>query len=191
MVYLFSDSGSFLEIDGDIKQAHSVKSSITNFPLEDGSFTSDHTIKLPNTFSVSMIVDEDGSAIDVYEKLLQMRENRELLQIQTNLKLDKDYMIKSIDVIEEVSTGLMTMFSVVFKQVKFSKSKQTKIERSTLKDGSAKDKLQSKSKRGIVDHKKIRVEKVEVPKATKPKSKDEVVVVQPKQEESMLYRILK
>jgi len=98
--------------------------------------------------------------------------------------------IESIDATEDVSSGQIVLFNLAFKEVKFSKSKQVKIERKKLKGPGAKDKLQSKINRGVVDHRKVKIEKTTVTNKSVAPKKSEAVIKQP-DNSSMLYRILK
>jgi len=81
MVFIFSEGGEVIKLDGDTKQNHRADASISSFPLEDGSFTSDHTIKKPKSFSVSVAITENESPTTLYEQFLKLRDNRELLSI--------------------------------------------------------------------------------------------------------------
>ena len=188
MVYIFSEE-SLLAVDGDLKQAHSIKATITEFPLEDGSFTSDHTILKPKTFNMSCTTAESESDIELFDALVKLRDQRSVLTLQAHLSLYENFMIEGIDTTEDSSTGELVMFNISFKEVKFSKSKQVKIERKKLKGPGAKDKLQSKTNRGTVDHKKIKVSKTKVELKTKAKKGE--AVIKNDSNESMLYRILK
>lgn len=189
MVFIYSPD-TVLVLDGDVKQNHSVKATISEFPLEDGSFTNDHSILKPRVFTVGCAVVDQDNPSDVFDSLEKLRDDRQLLSIQTNLRLYESFMIEGIDTVEDTGSDDMVMFNLSFKEVKFSKSKQVKIERKKLKGPGAKDKLQSKTNRGTVDHKKVKVEKVSVPtSSSEALQTNEAVVTEDKS--SILYRILK
>jgi hypothetical protein len=191
MVYLYGGNNVVMVLDGDVKQTHTANATITEFPLEDGSFANDHTILKPKIFTMSVGVMDEETPFDTYVGLLNIRDNRTLLDIQTHLVLYTDYLIESIDAMEETSTGDVVMFNLTFKEVRFAKSKQVKIERKQLK-GDVKDKLQSKANRGTVDHKKVLLEKTPVGDTATSKvlGKNEATIKQ-NDNSSMLYRIFR
>ena len=158
MVYMFSN-GVPMFVKGALKENHNASSTITEFPLEDGSTISDHTIIKPKELTIdSGVMDEDTPA-DTYSSLLKAKDNRELLTIQTKLSIYTNMAIESIDAVEEAKVGDIVLFSLKLKEVRFAKSKQVAIPRSKLKTKKAKDKMQSKKARGQVDHKQVKVSK--------------------------------
>jgi len=162
MVYMFSN-GVPMFVKGSLKENHNASSTITEFPLEDGSSISDHTIIKPKLLSVeSAVMDEDTPA-DTYANLLKSKDNRELLTVQTKLKLYLNMAIESIDAVEDATVGDIVLFSLKLKEVRFATSKQVPIARSKLKTKEAKDKMQSKKARGEVDHKQVTVTKSPAP----------------------------
>lgn len=191
MVYLYAGNVVIMVLDGDVKQTHTANATITEFPLEDGSFANDHTILKPKIFTMSVGVMDEETPINTYVELLNVRDNRTLLDIQTHLALYTNYLIESIDAMEETDTGDVVMFNLTFKEVRFAKSKQAKIERKQLK-GDVKDKLQSKANRGTVDHKKVSIEKIFIGDTATSKvlGKNEATVKQ-NDNSSMLYKIIR
>lgn len=182
MVFLYADGG-VISIDGDLKGSHNAKATITDFPIESGGFVNDHTVLKPKTFSLSCGVMDKDTPTDMYSRLVELRDKRSLMDIQTSLDLYKSFMIDGIEAVEDAEVGDIVMFSLNFKEVIFAKSKQVKIERKQIKKGKSREKISSVVKRGEVDHKQVTIEKKAVESNTVPESATV-------SDGSMLYRIM-
>jgi len=156
MVYMFSN-GVPMFVKGSLKENHNASSTITEFPLEDGSTISDHTIIKPKNLTIESGVMDEDTPSDTYSALLKAKDNRELLDVQTKLTLYSSMAIESIDAVEDATVGDIVLFTLKLKEVRFATSKQVSIPRSKLKDKKAKDKMQSKKSRGEVDHKQVTI----------------------------------
>ena len=153
MIYLHLATGTVVPFDGVIKDTHSASSTITQFPLEDGSFVNDHTILKPKTLSISTGVMSSNKPEDIYSTLIDIRDKRILMDIQTHLNLYENFLLESVEPVRDAGVGDLIMMSIKFQEVKFAKSKQMLIESRTLKSDDAKNKLTSTNKRGEVAHK--------------------------------------
>ena len=104
MVYMFSN-GVPMFVKGALKESHNASSTITEFPLEDGSTISDHTIIKPKTLTVDSGVMDEDTLSDTYSSLLKAKDDRELLTVQTKLSMYSNMAIESIDAVEDATVG--------------------------------------------------------------------------------------
>ena len=119
MIYLHLEDGEVIVFDGVLKDAHSATAQITEFPLEDGSFVNDHTILKPKTLKISIGEEEEDNPSEIYNTMINIRDKRVLMDIQTHLKLYENFLLESVEPVRDATVGDLVMFSINFKERKF------------------------------------------------------------------------
>lgn len=108
-------------------ESPSFSNEITDYPVEDGTVISDHINNKPVELSLDIIITGDD-AVEKYERLREIRDNRELisvigaLEVYTNMAIQDLSLTKNKDNIEGFSA------SINLKQLQISKAETIIVE---------------------------------------------------------------
>jgi hypothetical protein len=114
--------------DTMLTEEHRFTSRITSYPVERGTIISDHILNLPNTIVLSGYVTDTpltlfapfNRSIDAFNRLIQMHEQREVIEVVTGLRVYQNMAIVSMDVPRNMKTGQTLTFNIELQQINFS-----------------------------------------------------------------------
>jgi len=109
LVFGKRDKNKF-EFDAVIKESFTLSNAVTENPLENGSFFSDHITNKPEKLSLQVVVSDTplpfvsigfsagykGLSSDEYQRLAKIWESRSTLLISTGFQVYKDYVFNTI-----------------------------------------------------------------------------------------------
>jgi len=106
----------------------------TNFPVEDGSFITDHVQNEPRIFElqINKSVDEDGSTEKLYERILSLQNQYLNLWIISPLYSLRDMRIITTSVTQDADTGRNLFVNLTLKEVRIVSSVVSSLDASTL-----------------------------------------------------------
>ena len=118
-----------LELDALVSENTSLKSQITEYPIEDGSVISDHISQESETLSLEGVITGTGTLFNIAagkskliaakEALRTLHKNRELITIITGVDVYEDFAIESCDINRNNKDG--EQFSVNLELKKINK----------------------------------------------------------------------
>lgn len=122
--YLSPRIGS-IDLDVTISEQHSYTSRVTSYPVENGTILSDHIINEPDRLVLQALVTDSPLSIlslsnrssDVFNRLIEIQQRRELVQVVTGLKVYESMAIVSLDVPRNVNTGQSLVFTIELQKV--------------------------------------------------------------------------
>jgi len=207
MILIYAENGEMIEIDGLMSHATSFGGEVTNYPIESGGFVNDHILTKPILLKIKLNVEQENNPMEIRDKLETLKNDGVLLDLQTNLDLYVGFIIENFDISQDVSNGDIVEFGINLCEVRFAITAQVKIDKKKLKNKDAKDKMSSKKQKGKVNHKKVKISKIDkkslkipsvgsLSNATPSKIGSRAGVTTPsvankKSNDSVLYRILK
>lgn len=111
-------AGVFL--DAVLSEDHSYNNRVTNFPVEDGTFVSDHVITEPLTVRISGVVSDTplnifsgfNRSVDSFNRLVRLVENKEIITVVTGIKVYTSMVITSLNVPRAVESGQSLTFNI-------------------------------------------------------------------------------
>jgi hypothetical protein len=127
-----------ISIDCVISDTFSYDSLITDYPLEDGSFTQDNTWLKPfvygmkgiisdssfsNVFNFSSFTSAKSPSQDAFDKLLSLRDQKIVFDIVTSLKVYSNMIFTKLEPSRDKNTGKSLSFAAEFKQINKMQSK--------------------------------------------------------------------
>lgn len=120
-------------IDATLSETHETSSTVTNFPIEDGSFISDYVINNPETLTISVLVTDTplnilsgfNRSITSYNELIRLQKNKELLTVVTGIKVYTNMIMTSISVPRDAQTGKSLTFNINFQKLILDNSTTT------------------------------------------------------------------
>lgn len=163
---LFSESGVFaqigeLKLDASVQEDHTASARITTNPVEDGSVVADHVVLEPETLSIDGIITDDpityhmrpgepgaegrSRAIDGYQLLLKLLEERQPLTVVTGLRVYRDMVLTRVSVPRQADTGAALRFTAELTRVRIVSSQVVPMNRANK---SVKDKSQTPAELG-------------------------------------------
>lgn len=122
--YARSQVGTVL-LDAVLSEEHNFRARVTNYPIENGTFVSDHVIKDPFTLTISGIVSDTplniftlGFRSDAaFQRLIDIYERRERISVVTGIRTYVDMIITSLNVPRDLSTGQSLTFNIELQKV--------------------------------------------------------------------------
>jgi hypothetical protein len=123
--------GSYLVLDASLSESHSFGSTVTRYPVEDGSLISDHTQLEPIELSMEGIV-TNASLDPLYQRLysgtsrmheamralLEIRQKRDVVTINTGLAVYDMMVLTNITFPRDPQTGESLRFNSTWTQIK-------------------------------------------------------------------------
>lgn len=117
-----------LELDALLTENTSLRSKITEYPVEDGSVISDHITQEAEMLSIEGVITGVGTQFNVSagkaklisakETLRQLHRERELLTITTGMEIYTDFAIESCEISRKADGGEQFDVSLTLKKIK-------------------------------------------------------------------------
>lgn len=117
-----------LELDALLTENTSLRSQITEYPVEDGSVISDHITQEAETLSIEGVITGAGTLfnfaagkaklISAKESLRQLHQARELLTVVTGVDIYTDFAIESCEISRTAEGGEQFDVSLTLKKIK-------------------------------------------------------------------------
>ena len=129
--------GGFV-IDAFISEHYKFGNSVTDIPMEDGSYASDHAVENAAEIHITGFmggVEFAGSAggdpktriTEAYLELMRLKSERQPIDLVTGLDTYPDMLITSFEVDRDSTNGNDFPFEMTFKQIRIIKSETTAI----------------------------------------------------------------
>ncbi len=139
-----------------LNESHNFTGTVTRFKVEDGSAISDHIQNEPKggglsglitNFSLSEGEVSTNRAQDAFDKLEELHDNKELVDVVTILKVYEDVFISNISVNRDEETGEALFADISFTEVRIVQLEEVEITASVkLKDTKTTENKQSSKK---------------------------------------------
>lgn len=132
-----------VELDVTLREQHRHTSRVTTFPVEDGSILSDHIINEPTIVVLEGIVTDSplqilptfNRSVDSFNKLVELHNQRTIVNVITGLKQYPRMAITSLDVPRNLRTGRSLTFTIELQQIELDTTVGFEIEDQTLFGG--------------------------------------------------------
>jgi len=124
-------------------ETYSRSSKMTQYPIEDGSEISDHSINEPRELDIKAFVgvasvfnpfDSTARWLQAYDLINQLIDTKQLVTVVMGLDLFDDMHIESFEVERDATTSQGLPFNIRFKQAVFVTSQMTTIPNSKMKN---------------------------------------------------------
>lgn len=121
-------------LDATVEESHDFRGKLTDHPIEDGGFASDHFYLEPNRLSISGEITDSpvqffsalggvtNRRIEAYEQMKELLRKGDVLTVVTGLEIYSDMVMTSFIVPRNQQTGRRLQFRAEFKQAKFVSS---------------------------------------------------------------------
>lgn len=118
-----------ITLDATIEETHTLTNTITNHPMEEGSFVTDHAFEEPTKISIqgeitntpvqilSILNGLSQRRIEAFEQLTALHKTRDILTIVTGLKIYSNMVMETLDVPRNQQTGGRLQFTATFQEV--------------------------------------------------------------------------
>jgi hypothetical protein len=129
------------EIDAVLRENHEYESTVTDYPLDEGSDASDHVINKPVTITLDSVVsdtpigalaDRRGTdtlpSSDAIAKLRRIRAARQPIVIVTTKGVYSSVVMQSLRIPVDANTGAALAFTAVFKQLYITETARTTVK---------------------------------------------------------------
>ncbi|OOF52568.1 phage baseplate protein [Rodentibacter trehalosifermentans] len=117
-----------LELDALLTESTSLRSQITEYPVEDGTVISDHITKEAETLSLNGVITGAGTLFSpsfgkvellvAKEALRELHNARELVTVVTGLDVYSDFAIESLDIERNADDGERLNISAELRKIK-------------------------------------------------------------------------
>lgn len=117
-----------LELDALLTESTSLRSQITEYPIEDGSVISDHISQESETLSIEGVITGAGTLFNISagkskliaakEALRELHEKRELISIVTGVDVYDDFAIESCEISRNNEDGEQFSVSMELRKIK-------------------------------------------------------------------------
>jgi|SRR5690606_8710692 len=129
-----------IELDATITEEHRFVARVTNFPLEDGQYISDHVINEPDYVSISGVVSDTpfnflsqgNRSIEAFNNLIQIHKEKRIITIVTGIKVYQNMIMTVLDVPRSIKTGQSLTFNLEFQKVLLDTFIRNTIEAASL-----------------------------------------------------------
>jgi len=129
-----------VELDVTLREDHKYSSRVTTYPIEEGSSLSDHIINEPTIVVLEGIVTDTplsilsafNRSVDSFNRLIEIHNRREIVQVVTGLKVYNNMAITVLDVPREVTTGQSLRFTIELQEIILDDSVRFQIEEENL-----------------------------------------------------------
>lgn len=140
-------------IDATINDGVSYSSEVSKFPVEDGSFISDHITIDPYAVDIRGVITdtpfflpdtdenanfkngEESRVKSAYESLLALYSNKEPFNVVTGLDVYTNVFFTAFDVSRDANTGAALVFEAKFQKILFATPVIVKIPKETIRVG--------------------------------------------------------
>jgi hypothetical protein len=117
-----------IELDASLSENHSLDSEITQFPVEGGADISDHIRIKPRQLTITGVVtnhpirllasvfEEPDRAAKAFDKLKEIRDNRELVTVLTTLEEYENMVLTTVQIPRDVRRGQAVEATMTFRE---------------------------------------------------------------------------
>lgn len=126
-------------LDATVSERHSYTSEVTQHPIENGGFVTDHVYEAPRSVivtgeitdspvvffsainSIRNLLSENETvsrSVEAYDQLLEIYKSHDVVTLVTGLKIYTDMVMKSFDVPKDQRTGKRLQFTAEFEEVR-------------------------------------------------------------------------
>lgn len=117
-------------LDAVISEDHNYNSRVTNYPIEDGTFVSDHIINEPERLEIEGIVSDTpinifsffNRSIDSFNRLVRINQTKQVITVVTGIKVYTDMVITSLIVPRTFQSGQSLRFNIQLQKLKLDSS---------------------------------------------------------------------
>lgn len=118
-------------LDATVEESHQYDATVTDHPVEEGGFVTDHVYENPRMVTVSGEITDSpvtifsilnglsNRRIEAKDQLLALYELKEIVVLVTGLEIYTDMVMQSLSFPRNQETGQRLQFTAEFKQVKF------------------------------------------------------------------------
>ena len=132
-----------IELDVTLREQHRHTSRVTTFPVEDGSILSDHIINEPTVVILEGIVTDSplqilptfNRSVDAFNKLVEIHNQRTIVDVITGLKQYPRMAITVLDVPRQLRTGRSLTFTIELQQIELDTTVGFEVDDQTLFGG--------------------------------------------------------
>lgn len=125
-----------IDLDVTIREQHRFSSRVTTYPVENGTIVSDHIINDPDVVVLETLVSDTplnilsafNRSIDVFNRLVEIHQKREVVTVVTGLKVYESMAITSLEVPRDMRTGQALMFTIELQRVIFDTSVRINLD---------------------------------------------------------------
>jgi hypothetical protein len=118
--------------DSAVSETHRFSSTVTQYPVENGTIVSDHILKKPDSIILSGVVTDSplnifsfyNRSIDAFNRLVQLHEKREVFTVVTGIKIYNNMTITSLNVPRALKTGQSLKFDIELQRIIYSSNPQ-------------------------------------------------------------------
>lgn len=111
--------------DTMVTEEHKYTSRVTYYPVESGTIVSDHILNQPNVVTLSGLVSDTplnifapfNRSIAAFNALIQIHDQRQVIDVVTGIKIYKNMAITSLDVPRSMRTGQTLTFNIELQSI--------------------------------------------------------------------------
>ncbi len=141
-----------ITLDATVRESHEFSATITDHPIEDGGFVTDHVYENPRIVSIEGEITNSpvvflnflggisDRKIEAYDQLLELYHKRDVLTVVTGLKVYTDMVIANLSFPRNQQTGQRLQFTAEFKEARKVASEIVGVAEKKAKTG-YKDKI--------------------------------------------------
>ena len=116
-----------ISLDATLSEDHSYLARATQFPLENGSFVSDHVVVEPIRLNIRGIVSDTpinllsdfNRSIDNFNRLTRLFETKSIISVITGIRVYRNMVMTSLRVPRDVESGQSLTFEIDLQEMKF------------------------------------------------------------------------
>lgn len=116
-----------ISLDATLSEDHSFTAKATQFPLENGSFVSDHVEVAPIRLNIRGIISDTplnmlsdfNRSIDNFNRLTRLFETKAILSVITGIRVYQNMVMTSLNVPRDVETGQSLTFEIDLQEMRF------------------------------------------------------------------------
>lgn len=116
-----------ISLDATLSEDHSFTAKATQFPLENGSFVSDHVEVAPIRLNIRGVISDTplnvlsdfNRSIDNFNRLTRLFETKAVLSVITGIRVYQNMVMTSLNVPRDVETGQSLTFEIDLQEMRF------------------------------------------------------------------------
>jgi len=117
-------------VDATESEAPTFSNEITENPVEDGTVITDHINQNPDTLELNVVItgEYEGTPQEKYERLLEIRNNREIISVIGALQVYENMAISEINLEKSADNLKGYSGTISFQQVRFATAQTITVE---------------------------------------------------------------
>lgn len=117
-------------VDATVRERHEYSAAVTDHPIEEGGFITDHIYENPRIVTVegeitdspvmffSVLGGLSNRRVEAYDQLVKLYQQKDIVTLVTGLKIYTDMVIQNLVFPREQNTGKRLQFTAEFKEVR-------------------------------------------------------------------------